>query len=249
MKDKTKVADFYDAFTNHQMKTDVMLNDRHFLLFKKLKSLGLNTNSHVLELGCGIGVITSLISTVVKKGKITAVDISPKSIEAAKKNIFNKTNIEFIVSDILNFSYRGGRLDFITLFDVIEHIPLKDHPAVFKLISSFMNEKTILLINIPHPHLIEYDRKYHPEDLQIIDEALQANFILENAYHAGMNLMFFVSYGIWHEDDYQMIAFNKQNTFTNIKIAEKRNLFKKITYRLKKRNNKILLSSVYKINK
>ncbi|MEK6616194.1 MAG: class I SAM-dependent methyltransferase, partial [Bacteroidota bacterium] len=142
MKDKMKVSDFYDAFTNYQMETDVMLNDRHFILFKKLKSLGLNTNSHVLELGCGIGVITSLIATVVRKGKITAVDISPKSIEVSKKKIFQKTNIEFIVSDILNFSYPDNRFDFITLFDVIEHIPLKDHSAVFKLISRYMNEKT-----------------------------------------------------------------------------------------------------------
>ena len=82
-------SEFYDNFITYQIKTGI--NDRIFGLYKRVCSLSISNNDRILEIGCGIGSLTYLLSQKVKKGKIEAIDISPKSIEFAKKEciVFN----------------------------------------------------------------------------------------------------------------------------------------------------------------
>ena len=85
---------------------------------------GLRPSSTVLESGCGGGTLTYLLSRKIKTGRIEAVDISPYAIAFARKNILQK-NVQFHVQDIANF-YSGQAFYYITLFDVLEHIPISD---------------------------------------------------------------------------------------------------------------------------
>ena len=216
---ETKVAiqNFYNKYNNP--KDNIPKNERHVILVNKLKDIGLNNNSNVLELGCGPGLITAMISDTVKSGAIISSDISPERIANAKAKNKQK-NIQFFTSDIFDLQVPNIQFDFITLFDVIEHIPIEKHLELFSYLSEIMTDNTQLLINIPNPLFIEYLKKNDPKLLQIIDQPIYADSIMKNAYSNELILDFFKTYGIWHEDDYQMMLFKKKKEFAKTKLPD-----------------------------
>ena len=121
---KSEVKKYYDNNITEQYSIGV--NDRIFMLYEKLKSLGLNSSSDVIELGCGIGVVTHLIRKTVTLGQIESVDISGESIEFAKEKIKN-SNVSFYEGDVTEYIPKIKQADFVTLFDVIYHYPIELH--------------------------------------------------------------------------------------------------------------------------
>jgi SAM-dependent methyltransferase len=168
-----------------------------------------------LELGCGIGVFTFLLSKIIRKGNIEAVDISNKSIAFCKQKIKN-SNIQFVAADIVNYTPVFYKPDFITLLDVIEHIPVDEHPELFKNLATLCMDNTKVVINIPNPSYIEYDIKNHPDALQLIDQPLPLNFILDNLNKNNLELIYFETYSVWVENDYQFLIAAKRKEFKEI---------------------------------
>ena len=116
-------------------------NPRHLVILDKLRQNGLTRKSNVLEIGCGIGTLSNLLAGYLTKGKITAVDISPETIELAKHKFKSRKNLEFQVSDMSNWS-NHHIFDVIVLPDVLEHIPLDQHDNLFAKINTVSNVNT-----------------------------------------------------------------------------------------------------------
>lgn len=226
-----EVSKYYDDFVAQQATS--ALNERIFSLYKRIRKAGLKTDSNVLELGCGIGAFSYLLTQRVKKGTIEAVDISSKSIAFAESKI-KKRNIHFRTGNIVSYKPDQTAYDFITLFDVIEHIPLQEHDQLFKNVSNHMNEHTKLLINIPNPRYIEYDRIHQPEMLQIIDETVYLNSLCHVLYKNNLYVQLFRTYSIWAKDDYQYLIVHKNHPYKEIKLAAIRTLPQKIRERVKR---------------
>ena len=72
----------------------------------------------VLDIGCGKGENASDVAGKAKK--VVAIDIKPSNIDYAKKT-YNKTNLEFITGDVLNYNF-DCKFDKIILSNVLEHI-------------------------------------------------------------------------------------------------------------------------------
>ena len=216
---KNEVEKFYDDYVSNQKLYS--FNERHYFLYHKMITYGLNPNSSVLELGCGIGIITSLINKKVKYGKIVTCDISEKSIEVSKKNNISD-NIEFFVSDILDFKYDNFIFDYITFFDVLEHIPEENHEQIFKNIANNMSNSSKLLINIPTAEGINYFRKNKPEILQVIDQPLKMYKLLHHLSLAGLRLENFELLSLWAERDYQFMVIVKEQEYDNKPVYKKR---------------------------
>jgi trans-aconitate 2-methyltransferase len=244
---KEEVTRFYDEFVRHQL--EVSFNHRHLLLFRELKQLGLSSNSSVLELGCGIGVMTSIMAGVARNGFIEAVDISPESIAEAKKRIKKQEMIKFVVADLKHFESSRKDFDFITLMDVLEHIPEEDHDELFKKISGLMNDGSVLFINIPTPHLLAYDKLHFPGNVQIIDQELLADQLISRAYQAGLELDYFRTIGIWAANDYHLIAFRKKIGYSGEKLSLKQGLISKVISRISYTIKKSLLSRNYNLHR
>ena len=225
------VSGFYDDYVVEQQK--VGINDRIYHLYKKMRLLGLHSRSNVLELGCGIGSLTYLLSRTIKGGQIEAVDISPKSIEYAKHRL-NKPNINFYVHDIVRHVPHLSQFDFITLFDVIEHVPIDQHPALFRNLSGICGLNTTILINIPNPEYISYDMKYNATALQVIDQPLPLSLIINNFESNGLQVVLFETYSIWVENDYQFFTVRKKTPFRENKLHQNRTFFQKIAKRLQR---------------
>lgn len=193
-----EVAKYYDNFKHHQKKLGI--NIRHRTIFKNLKDAGLKTDSRVLEIGCGIGTVSSLILGHITSGKFTGVDISKESIEHARHFNSQHKNAEFIVSDMSDFN-RTDRYDYVVLPDVLEHIPVDNHKALFATLAAHSTEDTIILINIPEPFTLDWTRRNHPENLQIIDQSLSMQDMCNNAYPAGYYMYSITPYGLQYEHE------------------------------------------------
>ena len=229
--DKKSVIEYYDNFIAEQLASGI--NDRIYHLYKRLLGLGLKSNSTILELGSGIGTMTFLLSKYVKEGKVEAVDLSPGSIEFSRQRI-KSPNISFAAADIISYQPVTKNIDFITLFDIIEHIPIEKHNDLFHNIAANSNEHTKILINIPNPACIEYDLKNNPEALQIIDQPVQLSLLLKNLEANALTLIYFETYSIWLENDYQFFVIEKKKAFKEVKLSAKRNFFQKAVKKLER---------------
>jgi 2-polyprenyl-3-methyl-5-hydroxy-6-metoxy-1,4-benzoquinol methylase len=205
-----EVAKYYDNFKHHQKKLGI--NIRHRTIFSNLKKAGLRSDSRVLEIGCGIGTVSNLICGFITTGRFTGVDISKESIEHARH--FNKqfANAEFVVSDMSDFK-RADKYDYVVLPDVLEHIPVEHHQALFATIAAHSTENTIILINIPEPYTLDWVRRNKPEGLQIIDQSLSMQDLCNNVYPSGFYLYSVTPYALQYTpEDYLCIVLKRNRT-------------------------------------
>jgi trans-aconitate 2-methyltransferase len=226
-----QISKYYDEYITDQVASGV--NDRIYGLYKRLLRLGLTPRSNVVELGSGIGTLTFVLSKYIKQGNIEAVDLSPGSIAFAKERITHP-NISFFADDVVRYQPAMPRIDFITLFDIIEHIPTERHEALFQNIAAYAGEHTKIVINIPNPAYIEYDREHNPGALQIIDQPLPLSFILENLEKNGLTLRHFEEYSIWAEQDYQYFVVEKKKVFQEVLLSSKRGFWGKALKKLER---------------
>ena len=221
-----QVSEFYDSFTQSQRKTGVNL--RHYKIVNQVIRYGLQKNHTILEIGCGIGTLTGLLHRYVTRGKVVATDISPRSIELARKNIGKSNRLELHVTDMTNFS-TSNRFDFIILPDVMEHIPLNKHADLMRTIVRHMHSESKIVIHIPHPKMIEYLRIHEPSSLQIIDQPVHSDSLLAAAYKNGLILQQHSAYSLFNAQfDYCFITFVLNQDYTTktnlpkIKIIQKK---------------------------
>jgi trans-aconitate 2-methyltransferase len=237
--DNKKVIEFYNDYVGQQQDTGI--NERIFELFRRLKKHGLKSDSKVLELGCGIGTLTYLLSKKVTSGEIESVDISTESVAFAKKKL-ERSNLHFHAHDVVNYSPKLKQPDFITLFDVIEHIPIEKHTQLFANLNEISGENTLILINIPSPEAIQFDIDNNPDVLQVVDQPLPTDFIVKNIVSNGLQLVSFENHSIWAEYDYQFFVIRKARKYEEVKLSKKRSVFQKSLNKIQREWRKIVYS-------
>ncbi len=230
-------SQFYDDFISYQI--DSGINDRIYGLYKKVCISGLSPDKSILEIGCGIGALTYLLSKRVKRGKIEAMDISPKSIEYAKKHLQRK-NIMFTAADILDFEPENLKFDKILLFDVLEHIPEENHVLIFDKIEKWMDDDSMLLINLPNPNYILFNIKNNPETLQEIDNPVFLNKLSNVLDVTSLNIAYFETYSVWVKDDYEFLIVKKKTVFVKRELSQHQNILEKLYVRLGREFRKIV---------
>ncbi|HOS47128.1 MAG TPA: class I SAM-dependent methyltransferase [Bacteroidia bacterium] len=217
-----EVSNYYDAeWASLEKQKLTGINSRHRFIMKFLMENGLKANHNVLEIGCGIGTLSSYLATKLKKGKLTGVDISPETIQQNKVRYKNFNNIEFLVSDMTDFSI-DKKFDVIIFPDVLEHIPIEAHDNIFKTISTLIKPEGFVFINIPSPHGLEYLHIHHKELLQIIDQPIHTNILLDNVYRHGFYIETLKTYSVFYvEPDYQMMVLKVNKPYPNMTVKPK----------------------------
>lgn len=97
--------------------TKVFLNEEEI----KNKVLFPKNNSHVLDLGCGIGFWANKFSNELNVD-LVAADISPKSLEIAKLRIKSE-NVNFCLENAEQMNFKNKTFDHINCQGVIHHSP------------------------------------------------------------------------------------------------------------------------------
>jgi trans-aconitate methyltransferase len=191
------VANFYDEFVDQQVRSGV--NRRHMKIMDWLRTTGLRADERVLEIGCGIGTVTSLLCEAVPRGSILANDLSPKSVETAQQRLSAHKHVSFVAGDVLELPI-AGPFELILLPDVLEHIPLDLHAALFLKLSKLLANDGRIVIHIPSAQYLEWLHAHEPGSLQIIDQPLHLDTMLPKAGAAGLYAHTVQHYGLWTKD-------------------------------------------------
>jgi cyclopropane fatty-acyl-phospholipid synthase-like methyltransferase len=195
------VKTYYDEYVGRQAQVGV--NKRHRAILEWARRFGMHSDQSVLELGCGIGTLTGLLAGAqAAGGSVTAVDISPASIESAEGRLSAFDNVRLLAGDVLEMKLEG-RFDVVVLPDVIEHIPVERHATLFERVASWVKPDGFVLLHYPSPHYQEWTRKHHPDRLQIVDQTIHVDVLASNAYAHGLCIDRLETYSIWmREGDY-----------------------------------------------
>jgi SAM-dependent methyltransferase len=125
-------------FDEHKIKT--VYND--YLATGKLT----DRNLQILNFGCGIGKSEKFINKYFKDCTIYSTDVSQKSIDTAKANNQQFTNIEFIKFDTIEELKFTAKFDIIFVANVFHHIPEEVHLNTLKYLRSFLSTTGYLYI-------------------------------------------------------------------------------------------------------
>ena len=104
-----------------------------------------NKSPRILDVGCGKGLITSLIGQHHQNAVIDAIDISSKAIDHAKTL---SSAINYAVNDAIVFNGYGNKYDIIVMNNIYEHI---ENPAgVLINLKRFLAHDGIFIISTPN---------------------------------------------------------------------------------------------------
>lgn len=204
----SRVSEFYDEFSSYQINTG--FNKRHYSILNWCEKFGMKNGMRILEIGCGIGTVSRLMAEKFSKSEFHCYDLSPKSIEIAKKESSNFSNLRFETADITEVSIIG-EFDWVVMPDVLEHIPVELHSGLFKKLFSIVKDGGAVLIHIPNPYFLDSERRRAPELLQAIDQSLYPELIVPSIRNAGFVIEHLQDYTIWKVPaDYQVILLRKR---------------------------------------
>ena len=104
-------------------------------------------NAEILDLGCGYGILISLINEKKSNCRITGIDINKNRIEALKKK---DPRNQYIAGDILSEASKllseNLEFDCIILFDVLYLLPPERQREIIQVASRILKPSGVLLI-------------------------------------------------------------------------------------------------------
>lgn len=101
--------------------------------------------SPVLDIGCGCGLpATKLLA---QRFDVTGVDFSEVQIGRAKRLV---PNAKFVHCDISEFSFPAESFAAIVSFYAIIHMPIHEHPLLFRNVESWLQPSGYFLATVGH---------------------------------------------------------------------------------------------------
>jgi len=124
------------------------IHPKHSLIqYHDFFSSRIKDGSKVLDVGCGIGIVSLNVAKNLTKSSIIGIDIKKKNITIAKELLYKSKlrNVNFIHGDINN--QIDMKADYVILSNILEHI--ENRTKFLKNIQKLTNSK-IFLIRVPN---------------------------------------------------------------------------------------------------
>jgi 2-polyprenyl-3-methyl-5-hydroxy-6-metoxy-1,4-benzoquinol methylase len=127
-------------------------------------------DKRVLDVCCGVGYGSNHLAPVALS--VTGVERSPLAFEYAGR-AWHRPNVQFIMSDFLEFRNCGYTVDAVVAFEALEHF--KDGLEFLETCAHMLQRDGTLLLSVP-PHALSRSKfhksEYNPNKLEtLIDEA------------------------------------------------------------------------------
>ncbi|MBD3342086.1 MAG: methyltransferase domain-containing protein [Candidatus Lokiarchaeota archaeon] len=114
-------------------------------VYDQIKKL-VRHNDKLLDLCCGTGTLTVLLSNLLYKDcRIIGADISKGQISMAKRKVKNN-NIQFIVMDANNLKYKDDYFDFVIISAALHEMNKEQRINVLKEVYRILKKSGYLLI-------------------------------------------------------------------------------------------------------
>lgn len=145
--------DFYKNYTTTSVLTGV--DEKKFTewshqYFKTyiLPHIPQNKDCKILEIGCGYGRYTTLLTNILKYKEVIGIDISEEQIEFAKKNY--KLDNVFKEDAVSYLKLKSSKYDVVILMDVLEHLELAYSIELLEKINQALSPSGKLIIQVPN---------------------------------------------------------------------------------------------------
>ena len=112
-----------------------------------LELIGKCDRSSVLDVGCGVGILTARLAEV--SGDVIGIDISGESIALAEQHQTRK-NLHFVTTSVETFA-RDSRARFTVVVANMTLMTMLDLPAAIDAISRLLTDRGRLILTITHP--------------------------------------------------------------------------------------------------
>jgi len=118
-------------------------------------------NLNLLEIACGTGYWTQVISETAKS--IVATDINPEMLEIAQSKSYPNSNVRFLISDIFKMDNLKGEFEAGFGGYIWSHIPIQDLP---RFLNKYQRKikKGGKVIFIDNTHLPDYSTAIVKQD-------------------------------------------------------------------------------------
>lgn len=190
-----QVQDFYNEFLDTRMLSYRLYGNPR--IDKAVELIGQYTqpNSTVLDIGCGIGLVSEKIAVKVKQGHVWACDIADKNIEYAQQTVFDE-KITFFRVDIINEFDQVEKtvqppINLVSMVDVIEHLPPHHYEEFFTNLCRITANDAVVVLTYPSPEYQRYLHQYNPAELQVIDETIEISDLIQWAAKGNFKLKYF----------------------------------------------------------
>ncbi len=167
---------FMDAMA---MEYDEMVADRFNIpmaksLISQLPLKEINKSSHILDLGCGTGILTDFL---IKKGfsKFTLVDFSKEMLVQAKKKLGNNKHINYEVIDITK-KLPKGKFDLIVSVMLFNTFDEKITDKILSRLVKSMSKKSIFAV-LEDSKKDAYSKYFNTLTSKIINTGLRDKYI------------------------------------------------------------------------
>lgn len=200
------VRSYYDDFTHTRFATYAPgSNIRIEMAINRILNLA-NPGMRILEIGCGIGIVTERLHDCIPNVHIWACDTSQAAINVAKSRL-QSDRLDFRQFDVVNDfdsidSWVDEKVDLVILVDVIEHIPADSHQSLLQNLKSQLRDDGNILLTYPSAQYQTYIKAEDPDELQIIDETITAQDIVHASNSAGMVLTHYSLETAWRTNQY-----------------------------------------------
>lgn len=99
----------------------------------------------LLDVGCWVGNFLSLLRG--KARSITGLDVEPEALAVASDVV---PEARFVEASVLDLPFENGRFDVVTLWAVLEHLPVGTEERALREIARVLRPNGYLAINVPN---------------------------------------------------------------------------------------------------
>lgn len=127
----------------------------------------INDNAHVLDIACGNGFGTYLLSKKTK-GKVIGADIDAGAVKFCSKT-FENDNLNFIVANGTNLPFPDNTFHAVTSFETIEHTI--HYKSMLKEFFRVLKKNSLLLLSTPNSEVSSPNgiikNKFHTQEFSL----------------------------------------------------------------------------------
>jgi 1-acyl-sn-glycerol-3-phosphate acyltransferase len=114
-------------------------------------------DGEILDLGCGYGFLSHMLSLTSPSRRITGVDHDEEKVRVARNGFLKNKNLDFIFEDITSYSF--GNKDAIILNDVLQYMSQEKQTELLTRCIERLNPGGIILIKSSYTEVRGFRRK------------------------------------------------------------------------------------------
>lgn len=145
---RSYTEDYYRLHRRRYLLNDAMSQRR---IVDVLSSLQPGRGESILDVGCGIGVIS--LESYKRGASVTGIDYSENAIKTARElalTVLGKNEIEYLCMGIEDIPALSRRFDKVSCADFVEHISRELFETFLKLVRPVMNPGGRMIIYTPN---------------------------------------------------------------------------------------------------